>query len=146
MFIFEYHVLGLIHNKHLTKSDTSKQYRGIDGKFIQIWFIYVFRKYPDPIYSHTQDGTVISGSVRDVIYAIEAGADMRIVDRQLGYGVRMDNLEVSFDRKIAAGQSLWHISERMNGPNLVSHEKRSSIREHINLTNGFKSCVMSIYL
>lgn len=44
---------------------------------------------------------------------------MRIVDRQLGYGVRMDNLEVSYDRKIAAGQSLWHISERMNGPNLV---------------------------
>lgn len=44
---------------------------------------------------------------------------MRIVDRQLGYGVRMDNLEMSYDRKIAAGQSLWHISERMNGPNLV---------------------------
>lgn len=43
---------------------------------------------------------------------------MRIVDRQLGYGVRMDNLEVSFDRTIAAGQSLWHVSERVNGPNL----------------------------
>lgn len=87
------------------------------------------RKYADPIYSHTQDGTVISGSVRDVIYAIEAGADMRIVDRQLGYGVRMDNLEVSFDRKIAAGQSLWHISERMNGPNLVKYSHRSTQRE-----------------
>lgn len=89
---------------------------GINGDYVDMqWYI---RHYPDPVYSHTQDGTVISGNVRDVVYAIEAGADIRIVDRQLGYGVRMDNLEVSYDRTIAAGQSLWHVSERMNGPNL----------------------------
>ena len=65
---------------------------GINGDYVDMqWYI---RKYQEPIYSHTQDGTVISGSVRDVVYAVEAGADMRIVDRQLGYGVRMDNLEV----------------------------------------------------
>ena len=70
------------------------------------------------VYSHTQDGTIISGSVADVIYAVEAGADIRIVDRCLGYGVRMDNMEVAFDRSLASGQSLWHVSERRNGPNL----------------------------
>lgn len=30
----------------------------------------------------------------------------------------MDNLEVSYDRTVAAGQSLWHVSERQNGRNL----------------------------
>lgn len=82
---------------------------------------FVNRKYAGPIYTHTQDGSVISGSVPDVISAVEAGADMRVVDRQSGYSVRMDNVEVSSDKTIAAGQSLWHVSMTSNGPNLVSH-------------------------
>lgn len=82
---------------------------------------FVNRKYAGPIYTHTQDGSVISGSVPDVISAVEAGADMRVVDRQSGYSVRMDNVEVSSDKTIAAGQSLWHVSMTANGPNLVSH-------------------------
>jgi len=89
---------------------------GINGDYVDMqWYI---RQAGDPIYSHTQDGTVIDGSISDVIYATESGADISIVDRSLGYGVRMDNMEVSFDGSLASGQSLWHVSERKNGPNL----------------------------
>lgn len=89
---------------------------GINHDYVHMqWFT---KKTGKPIYSHTQDGTLIRGSVEDVIIAVEAGADIRVVDRCLGYAVRMDNVEVALDKSMAAGQSLWHVSERKNGPNL----------------------------
>ncbi|KAK3596743.1 hypothetical protein CHS0354_036367 [Potamilus streckersoni] len=83
------------------------------------WFVRKLGCREEPLLSHTEDGTVISGNVLTLANAVRSGFDIRAVDRRLGYTFAIDNLDISINSSSVSAQSLWHVSEQRSGNHFV---------------------------
>lgn len=66
-----------------------------------------------PIYRVNQRGTVLKGSVSDVVTAVKHGHNVRITTSSKSYTFPADNLAFDTTETEVAAQSLWHVSQEV---------------------------------
>jgi hypothetical protein len=65
-----------------------------------------------PVARFLPDGTVASGSVKDVVTAVRNGYPIQVTSLKSGYTFPADSLEIHDDH--VAAQSLWHLSQQFS--------------------------------
>ncbi|KAL4220826.1 hypothetical protein ACF0H5_019094 [Mactra antiquata] len=86
------------------------------------WFI---RPMQNVALEQTGENSVMSGNIVDLINDVESGSDVRIVSSRNGYSVEMDSVEVSTDRSLVVGQSVFYISTTVDDASNYKFENNS---------------------
>ena len=68
----------------------------------------------NPIYRVNNQGSVLHGSVADVIGAVKNGQDIRITSSSSSYTFLADNLAFDGSETEVAAQALWHVSQKLD--------------------------------